>query len=153
VIEIYKFRSLHHRHADPSASQDGDQERSRASPGWAASSGKRRSTSCRSSSTCWRGELSLVGPRPARRVEATTANKLWEEVVDGYFSRATRVKPGITGWAQINGLARRGQHAPESCRNRVEHDLYYYIENWSLLFDLYILTRTPFALLNTENAY
>ena len=95
------------------------------------------------------GNLSLVGPRP-HAVEANTANKLWEEVVDGYFARH-RVKPGITGWAQINGW--RGEvNTPEKLQNRVEHDLYY-IENWSLLFDLYIMMRTPFALLNTESAY
>ena len=96
-----------------------------------------------------RGELSLVGPRP-HAVEAPTANRLWEEVVDSYFARH-RVRPGLTGWAQINGW--RGElDTQEKLQNRVEHDLYY-IENWSLLFDLYILARTPFALLRSENAY
>ena len=96
-----------------------------------------------------RGELSLVGPRP-HAVEAPTANRLWEDVVDGYFARH-RVKPGLTGWAQINGW--RGElDTPEKLQSRVEHDLYY-IENWSLMFDLYILLRTPFALMKTENAY
>src|SRR5581483_1565238 len=69
---------------------------------------------------------------------------------DGYFARH-RVKPGITGWAQINGW--RGEtDTHEKIQKRVEHDLAY-IENWSLLLDLYILARTPFALLKTENAY
>src|SRR5262249_776915 len=70
--------------------------------------------------------------------------------VDGYFARH-RVKPGITGWAQINGW--RGEtDNDEKIQRRVEHDLYY-IENWSVLFDLYILAMTPFSLLKTENAY
>ena len=54
------------------------------------------------------------------------------------------MKPGITGWAQINGW--RGEtDTREKIEKRVEHDLYY-IENWSVLFDLYILAMTPFAL-------
>jgi lipopolysaccharide/colanic/teichoic acid biosynthesis glycosyltransferase len=70
--------------------------------------------------------------------------------VDGYFARH-RVKPGITGWAQINGW--RGEtDSQEKIQARVEHDLYY-IENWSVLFDLYILAMTPVSLLKTENAY
>ena len=96
-----------------------------------------------------RGELSLVGPRP-HAVNAHTENKLWDEVVDGYFGRH-KVKPGVTGWAQVNGW--RGEvDNPEKIQKRVEHDLYY-IENWSILFDLKILLLPPFRLLNTENAY
>ncbi len=95
------------------------------------------------------GKLSLVGPRP-HAVNAHTENKLWDEVVDGYFGRH-KVKPGVTGWAQINGW--RGEvDSEEKIRRRVEHDLYY-IENWSVLFDLYILAATPLKLMNTENAY
>jgi Undecaprenyl-phosphate glucose phosphotransferase len=95
------------------------------------------------------GNLSLVGPRP-HAVQAKAEHRLYEEAVDGYFARH-RVKPGITGWAQINGW--RGEtDTQEKIQRRVEHDLYY-IENWSLLFDIYILARTPFALLKSENAY
>ncbi len=95
------------------------------------------------------GNLSLVGPRP-HAVNAKAEEKRYDEAVDGYFARH-RVKPGITGWAQINGW--RGEtDTHEKIQQRVEHDLYY-IENWSLLFDLYILLRTPFALLKSENAY
>ncbi|MBV5264115.1 undecaprenyl-phosphate glucose phosphotransferase [Pinisolibacter aquiterrae] len=95
------------------------------------------------------GELSLVGPRP-HAVNAQTENHLWDTVVDGYFARH-KVKPGVTGWAQINGW--RGEiDTPEKIRKRVEHDIYY-IENWSILFDLKILALTPFRLFDTRNAY
>jgi Undecaprenyl-phosphate glucose phosphotransferase len=95
------------------------------------------------------GNLSLVGPRP-HALEAKAAGDLYDEVVDGYFARH-KVKPGITGWAQINGW--RGEtDTPEKIQKRVECDIYY-IENWSLLLDTYILLKTPFALLKSDNAY
>ncbi len=96
-----------------------------------------------------KGELSLVGPRP-HALKAKAQDRLYADVVDGYFARH-RVKPGVTGWAQVNGW--RGEtDTEEKIRRRVEHDLYY-IENWSALLDLYILVMTPFALLKTQNAY
>ncbi len=96
-----------------------------------------------------RGELSLVGPRP-HATQTMAANQLYQDVVSGYFARH-RMKPGITGWAQVNGW--RGEtDTIEKIERRVEHDLYY-IENWSLALDLYILGMTPFALLNLKNAY
>jgi Undecaprenyl-phosphate glucose phosphotransferase len=96
-----------------------------------------------------KGNLSLVGPRP-HAINAKAEARLYDEAVDGYFARH-RVKPGITGWAQINGW--RGEtDTHEKIQQRVEHDLNY-IENWSISFDLVILMRTPFALLKTENAY
>ena len=95
------------------------------------------------------GNLSLVGPRP-HALQAKADNRLYEQVVDGYFARH-RVRPGITGWAQINGW--RGEtDTQEKLERRVEHDLLY-IENWSVIFDLYILALTPFRLFSTENAY
>jgi lipopolysaccharide/colanic/teichoic acid biosynthesis glycosyltransferase len=95
------------------------------------------------------GDLSLVGPRP-HALQAKAANRLYDQVVDGYFARH-KVKPGITGWAQINGW--RGEtDTQEKIQRRVEHDLYY-IENWSVFLDLYILAATPFALMKTEHAY
>ena len=98
----------------------------------------------------FKGNLSLVGPRP-HAVSAKAANVQYDEVVDGYFARH-RVRPGITGWAQVNGW--RGEtDTQEKIEQRVAHDLYY-IENWSLPFDLYILAITPFSLLSkNENAY
>jgi len=95
------------------------------------------------------GNLSLVGPRP-HALEAKAAGNLYDQVVDGYFARH-KVKPGITGWAQINGW--RGEtDTPDKILKRVECDIYY-IENWSLVLDAYILLKTPFALLKSENAY
>ncbi len=95
------------------------------------------------------GALSLVGPRP-HAMQAKAANRLYDEVVDGYFPRH-RVKPGITGWAQIHGW--RGEtDTQDKIQQRVEHDLFY-IENWSVFLDLYICLMTPFRLARTENAY
>jgi lipopolysaccharide/colanic/teichoic acid biosynthesis glycosyltransferase len=95
------------------------------------------------------GDLSLVGPRP-HAMHARAADHLYDDVVDGYFARH-RVKPGITGWAQVNGW--RGEtDTPEKIQKRVEYDLDY-IENWSLLRDIYILALTPFALARGHNAY
>ena len=96
------------------------------------------------------GNLSLVGPRP-HAVQGKLQSRLFDEAVDGYFARH-RVKPGITGWAQINGW--RGEvDSEEKIQKRVEFDLYY-IENWSVLFDFYILLNTPLALMTkNENAY
>jgi exopolysaccharide biosynthesis polyprenyl glycosylphosphotransferase len=95
------------------------------------------------------GTLSVVGPRP-HALQAKAGNELYPDVVDGYFARH-KVKPGVTGWAQINGW--RGEtDTAEKILKRVEHDLYY-IENWSVFLDLYIVLRTPLALLKSENAY
>jgi Undecaprenyl-phosphate glucose phosphotransferase len=95
------------------------------------------------------GQLSLVGPRP-HATQAKAADTLYEQVVDGYFARH-RVRPGITGWAQINGW--RGEtDTREKIEQRVKHDLDY-IDHWSLMFDVKILVRTPIALLKSENAY
>jgi len=95
------------------------------------------------------GQLSLVGPRP-HATQAKAGNDLYDQVVDGYFARH-KVKPGITGWAQINGW--RGEtDTHEKIENRVKHDLDY-IDRWSIPFDLYIIAKTPFALLKSDNAY
>ena len=95
------------------------------------------------------GTLSLVGPRP-HATQAKAAGTLYDQVVDGYFARH-RVKPGITGWAQINGW--RGEtDTREKLVQRVKHDLEY-IDRWSLGFDFYILAKTPLALVKSGNAY
>jgi Undecaprenyl-phosphate glucose phosphotransferase len=95
-----------------------------------------------------RGEMSLVGPRP-HALAANAAGITYARAISEYPIRH-RVKPGITGWAQVNGW--RGETTTiEQIRRRVEHDLYY-IENWSLTFDLLILGRTVFTVLSRENA-
>jgi Undecaprenyl-phosphate glucose phosphotransferase len=95
-----------------------------------------------------RGEMSLVGPRP-HALAANAAGILYDRAISEYPIRH-RVKPGMTGWAQVNGW--RGETTTiEQIRRRVEHDLYY-IENWSLTFDLLILGRTVFSVLSRANA-
>jgi putative colanic acid biosynthesis UDP-glucose lipid carrier transferase len=92
------------------------------------------------------GTMSLVGPRP----HAVAHNEHYAAVIDGYLGRH-RVKPGITGWAQVNGY--RGEtDTPEKMRMRVQYDLYY-IDNWSLSLDLKILLMTIFVGFVNRNAY
>lgn len=93
-----------------------------------------------------RGDMSLVGPRP----HAVSHNTQYAESIDGYLGRH-RMKPGITGWAQVNGL--RGEtDTPDKMRRRLEYDLHY-IEHWSLMFDLRIIAQTITVLLGDRNAY
>ncbi len=148
VIEVYKFRSMYTDKADPTAKQTVTKNDPRVT---------RVGRFIRKTSidelpqffNALLGSLSLVGPRP-HAIAAQSHNLLYNEVVDGYFARH-KVKPGVTGWAQINGW--RGEmDTNEKIRMRTEYDLYY-IENWSMLFDLRILLLTPLRLLNTENAY
>ncbi|MET4632999.1 undecaprenyl-phosphate glucose phosphotransferase [Kaistia defluvii] len=148
VIDVLKFRSMYHHMRDPSAKIAVTKGDPRVTP-----IGRfiRRTSidELPQLVNVLRGDLSLVGPRP-HAVNAHTENRLWDQVVDGYFARH-KVKPGVTGWAQINGW--RGEvDTPEKIRRRVEFDLQY-IERWSVPFDLYILMMTPFSLINAENAY
>lgn len=84
------------------------------------------------------GHMSLVGPRP----HAIAHDQAFEAQFD-LFARRRRVKPGLTGWAQVNGF--RGEtRAPDDISRRMEHDLYY-IDNWSVWLDLEILARTLFV--------
>lgn len=92
------------------------------------------------------GRMSIVGPRP----HAVEHNELYKDQVNQYMLRHM-VKPGITGWAQVNGL--RGEtKALDKMKKRVEHDLFY-IENWSLWFDLKIIYLTLFKGFIHKNAY
>jgi exopolysaccharide biosynthesis polyprenyl glycosylphosphotransferase len=96
-----------------------------------------------------RGDMSLVGPRP--HALATTAGGLaLEDAVPVYPARH-RVKPGITGWAQVNGH-RGALDSVDKIVNRVNHDLYY-IENWSLGFDIKILFQTIRLVFADNNAF
>ena len=96
-----------------------------------------------------RGELSLVGPRP-HATSARTGDIVYDQITEAYSARH-KVKPGVTGWAQIKGW--RGElNSPEKIRQRIEHDLYY-IEHWSLWMDFKIMMMTPWSLVTTKNAY
>ena len=96
-----------------------------------------------------RGDMSVVGPRP-HAVTMRTEERLGHEIIAEYAHRH-RVKPGITGWAQVNGY-RGATHRAEQLRKRVEYDLFY-IENWSLMFDLKILILTGLRCFIDPNAY
>jgi Undecaprenyl-phosphate glucose phosphotransferase len=148
VIEVYKFRSMYVDRCDAAASKLVTRDDPRVT---------RVGRIIRKTSldelpqlfNVMKGQLSLVGPRP-HATQAKAADTLYEKVIDGYFARH-RVKPGITGWAQINGW--RGEtDTREKLEQRVKHDLEY-IDRWSMAFDLYIIAKTPFALLKAENAY
>jgi exopolysaccharide biosynthesis polyprenyl glycosylphosphotransferase len=92
-----------------------------------------------------KGDMSLVGPRP----HALAHDQAFERDIARY-ARRHNVRPGITGWAQVNGW--RGEtDTPEKVRGRIEHDLYY-IDHWSLLLDLTILLRTVFSAKAYRNA-
>jgi lipopolysaccharide/colanic/teichoic acid biosynthesis glycosyltransferase len=96
-----------------------------------------------------RGDMSLVGPRP-HATNMRTENRLGAEITALYTHRH-RVKPGITGWAQVNG-ARGATHTTGQLQRRVDLDLDY-IKNWSLLLDLKILVLTSRAVFKGTNAY
>ncbi|MBV8739045.1 MAG: exopolysaccharide biosynthesis polyprenyl glycosylphosphotransferase [Alphaproteobacteria bacterium] len=96
-----------------------------------------------------RGDMSLVGPRP-HALAMRAGGRPYGEAVEQYFHRH-RVKPGITGWAQVNGL--RGEvDSIDKAKARVERDLYY-IDHWSVWLDLKILLMTARTLLWPANVY
>jgi Undecaprenyl-phosphate glucose phosphotransferase len=149
LIEVYKFRSMYTDRADTGAAKLVTKDDPRVTKVGRFI----RKTSIDELPQLFNvlmGQLSIVGPRP-HALQAKAANILYYEAVEGYFARH-RVKPGITGWAQINGW--RGEtDTLDKIMQRVNHDLYY-IEHWSLLLDLYILVMTPVSLFaRSENAY
>jgi putative colanic acid biosysnthesis UDP-glucose lipid carrier transferase len=92
------------------------------------------------------GEISLVGPRP----HAVAHNEQYRSLIQGYMVRHM-VKPGITGWAQVNGY--RGETAElAQMEQRIKHDLEY-IRNWNLLLDIRIIFRTILGAVKGRNAY
>ena len=92
------------------------------------------------------GRMSVVGPRP----HAIAHNELYRKLINSYMIRH-KVKPGITGWAQVNGL--RGEtHDIDKMKARIEHDLAY-LRNWSLRLDLQIVLKTVFVVLKPQNAF
>ena len=149
LIEVFKFRSMYTEQLDIKA----DKLVTKNDPRVTRVGRFIRKTSLdelpQLFNVVFKGNLSLVGPRP-HAVNAKAAAALYDEVVDGYFARH-RVRPGITGWAQINGW--RGEtDTSEKIQKRVECDLFY-IENWSIFLDMYVLAATPISLVKTKNAY
>ncbi len=137
LIEVLKFRSMHHHMRDANA----EQLTRRNDPRITRVGAFLRKTSLDELPQLFnvlRGEMSIVGPRP-HALAAKAGGILYHDAVQFYHSRH-RVKPGITGWAQVNGW--RGEtETVEQIVQRVEHDLYY-VEHWSVLFDLWIIVRT-----------
>ena len=148
IVEVYKFRSMYTEQCDAQAARQVTKSDPRVTPVGRFI----RKTSLDELPQLFnvmKGELSLVGPRP-HAMNTKAGDRIYNEVVDGYYARH-RMKPGITGLAQINGW--RGEtDTEEKLQRRVEFDIQY-IDNWSLWMDLYILAMTPISLLNTKNAY
>jgi len=148
LIEVYKFRTMHHHLRDEHGDRQTSRNDSRVTRvGWFL----RRSSidELPQLINVLNGEMSLVGPRP-HPTKAKAGNRLFQDVVADYAARH-RVKPGITGWAQVKGW--RGEtDTEEKLRKRVEHDLYY-IENWSITFDVKILLMTVITGFVGKNAF
>lgn len=148
LIKVYKFRSMYSDKADANAEKLVTRNDSRITKIGAFL----RRTSLDELPqfiNVLKGEMSIVGPRP-HALKASAAGRLYDDIVDDYAKRH-RVKPGITGWAQINGW--RGEtDTEEKILKRVEYDLEY-IENWSLSSDLKIILKTIFGGFSGKNAY
>jgi len=147
-ITVYKFRTMHHGMSDPS----GDRQTVKGDPRITRVGRflrRRNLDELPQFINVLQGRLSVVGPRP--HVPAMkAANRLYHEAVDQYALRH-RVKPGITGWAQVNGL--RGEtDTMEKATRRVEFDLHY-IDNWSLWLDFKIIILTVLRGFRDPNAY
>ena len=92
------------------------------------------------------GRMSIVGPRP----HAIAHNEMYRKLIKGYMLRH-KVRPGITGWAQVNGY--RGEtETLDKMRARIDHDLEY-LRNWSLRLDLYIVAKTAWVVLKSDHVY
>lgn len=148
LIEVYKFRTMYTDMTDA----DAEQLTTRDDPRVTRVGSLLRKTSLDELPqllNVLRGEMSVVGPRP-HAMQAKAAGKLYEDVVAGYAVRH-KVKPGITGWAQVNGW-RGNTDTERDIEGRLEHD-FYYIDNWSVMFDLYIILRTAKVVIYDDNAY
>jgi Undecaprenyl-phosphate glucose phosphotransferase len=148
IFEVFKFRSMYVECADPNAEKltvRGDPRVTRVGA-WL----RRFSLDeLPQLFNVLKGDMSLVGPRP-HALEAKAGGKLYRDVMQNYGHRI-KVRPGLTGWAQVNGW-RGNTETEEQLRKRVEHDLYY-IENWSIMLDLKILFRTFWIVLKGENSF
>lgn len=148
LIEVYKFRSMYTEMTDWNA----DRQTTRDDPRVTRIGRLLRKSSLDELPQLLnviKGDMSIVGPRP-HAVGTKAAGRLFEDVVDDYAARHN-VKPGLTGWAQVNGW--RGEtETVDKIIMRVEYDLFY-IRNWSIWLDLYIMLITPFALMKTDDVY
>ena len=145
VINVYKFRTMHvHQESTGTVTQA-----TKNDPRVTTIGGFLRRTSLDELPQFYnvlQGRMSIVGPRP----HAVEHNEQYKDLVDQYMLRH-KVKPGITGWAQINGC--RGEtDTLEKMQKRIQYDLYY-IENWSLWFDLKIIFLTIIKGFIGRNAY
>lgn len=147
-FRVYKFRTMYHNRAEVDAINQASRHDPRVT---------RVGRFLRRSSldelpqifNVLQGDMSLVGPRP-HAASTRAGGRLFSDVVASYAARH-KVKPGITGWAQVCGW--RGETDTEAkLVKRFEHDLHY-IENWSLWFDFYILFRTIGSVLLPRNAF
>lgn len=147
-FHVYKFRSMHHGHAQV----ENIQQASRGDPRVTRVGRVLRALSIDELPQLFnvmQGNMSLVGPRP-HAASTRAGGRLFSDVVLSYAARH-KVKPGITGWAQVCGW--RGETDTEDkLVKRFEHDLYY-IENWSIWFDIYIMLRTFGVLIMPRNAF
>lgn len=148
-FDIYKFRTMRHAEAAPDAAlvqtERGDPRVTRVGRFLRASS----LDELPQLFNVLQGTMSLVGPRP-HATQMRTEQQLGSEITASYAHRH-RVKPGITGWAQVHG-ARGATHTRAQLQRRVELDLHY-IDHWSLLLDLKILALTVRAVARPTNAY
>jgi polysaccharide biosynthesis protein PslA len=148
LIEVWKFRSMHVEGTDLHASR----QTSKDDPRVTRVGRFIRRTSLDELPQFWnviQGSMSVVGPRPHALATQAGGQSL-DAIVDAYAARH-RVKPGITGWAQING-ARGELQTREQVQKRVDYDLHY-IENWSLIFDLKIILMTVVRVFYDPRAY
>jgi lipopolysaccharide/colanic/teichoic acid biosynthesis glycosyltransferase len=148
-FDIYKFRTMH---VDAVATGTALKQTARNDPRVTRIGGFLRKWSLDELPQLFNvieGSMSLVGPRP-HAVNMRTEAQLGHEITDVYLHRH-RVRPGITGWSQVNGC-RGATDTVEQLRRRVELDLFY-VDHWSLLFDLKILTLTSRVVLRATNAY
>ena len=145
IITVWKFRTMYVHHEPPGKITQAQKHDSRITP-----LGRfLRRTSLDEFPQFFnvlQGRMSIVGPRP----HAVEHNEFYEKQIQSYMQRH-KVKPGITGWAQINGYRGETKNL-EQMAKRIEYDIYY-IENWSLQFDIKIIILTIFKGFIDKNAY
>ena len=148
TFELWKFRSMHQKDADP----DAEQQTGRNDPRVTRVGRFIRRTSLDELPQLFnvlQGTMSIVGPRP-HALKTTAEGKMLADAMDGYAARH-RVKPGITGLAQVNGL--RGEiRTIQQLKRRVHYDREY-IARWSILLDLKIILMTLSRVASDPNAY